>query len=175
MRFGLVTVTCLCLMAGGCSFLFVTGAPAGHDRLEYFDCTTSYGWPTFDAIYGTVNTAANIGMASKGGPSQSTYTGGAILSAILWGSSSAVGFGKVSGCRKAKGLEFGEEEDAPDEPAPQETRQCPAGMRLVDSVHCCGPGQRFVSDGAECRGAPTCPRGTVASGASCKALLPNQK
>jgi hypothetical protein len=190
-----LAILTLGLTWGGCSFLFVTGPPPRVDRSTSVDCTTSNGWPAFDLIYGTLNTAVNIWAAQKGGPQSSTYTAGAIGSALLWGSSAIVGFGRTSRCREALGLD---EDSSPDEstsyevPTPRRpesestsyevptpgrpesassmksrTRGCPGGMHRVDSVHCCWPGQRFIVDGASCRGTPICPPGMVASGATC--------
>ena len=188
MEFRFVAVICLGLVWGGCSYLFVRGPPPPEERLGSFDCTTSNGWPVFDLIYGTVNTGANIYLANKGGPNAATSVAGAIGSAILWGSSGIVGFDRTKRCREAKGLDF---EVSPYEPTPyespepgrvrspssfpQQSRQCPAGMKRVDSVHCCWPGQRFILEGAQCSGVPSCPPGMVASGASCKAPLPEPK
>jgi hypothetical protein len=185
----LIAIMCLGLMWGGCSYLFVTGPPPRHDRSGSFDCTTSNGWPVFDVVYGSVNTAANISLANNGGPKKDTYVAGAIGSAILWGSSAIVGFGRTSRCRKAKGLES--VDVSPYEPTPYESpasgsarspssvppqsHQCPAGMEKVDSVHCCWPGQRFIVEGAQCSGVPTCPPGMEASGASCKAPPPDHR
>jgi hypothetical protein len=182
--FRFVAIMCLGLVLGGCSYLFVSGPPLRPDRSRAFDCTTSNGWPVFDVIYGTVNTAANISLANKDDSKTNTYVAGAVGSVILWGSSALVGFGRTSRCRKAKRLDG---EALPYEPTPYEspalgrarsgssiapqTRECPGGMQQVDSVHCCWPGQRFIVEGAQCSGKPTCPPGMVASGASCLAQV----
>ncbi|HSS37825.1 MAG TPA: hypothetical protein VLT58_03550, partial [Polyangia bacterium] len=41
----------LCTMTS-CSFLFVHGPPPDHDRLQYFDCSSSNVLPVLDALYG---------------------------------------------------------------------------------------------------------------------------
>lgn len=148
-----VAIGCLGLVWGGCSYLFVTGPPPRHARSGSFDCTTSNAAPVFDAIWGTLNTAGNISLASKGGPNMGFYAAGAVGSAILWGSSAIVGFSKTSRCREAR----------------KRVRECPGGMQQVDSLHCCWPGQRFIAEEAQCSGVPTCPPGMVASEASCQA------
>ena len=52
----------------------------------------------------------------------------------------------------------------------EQQAECPPGMQVVDSEHCCWPGQRFVADRGVCRGTPICPAGHVAAGASCVAV-----
>jgi hypothetical protein len=40
------------LLAGGCSFAFVEGRPADHERRAYFECTTSRLGPILDTVFG---------------------------------------------------------------------------------------------------------------------------
>src|ERR1017187_3573842 len=104
-RIFFVTIMCFCLPTwSGCSYLFVSGPPDNHTQVESFDCTTGNAWPVFDAVYGTINTVSAAAVASKGGPNQEAAKAGAFGSAILWGSSSIVGFSKTSRCREAKAL-----------------------------------------------------------------------
>jgi hypothetical protein len=181
-QFRSIAIVCLGLLCGGCSYLFVNGPSPGPGGADH--CTTSNGWPAFDMVYGTVNTGADIWAATKSGPYQGVYAVGAIGSALLWGSSAITGFSRTSKCREAKGLEpDGVEPYAPPpygssapgggqgfSSSPQPTHQCPAGMQEKGGGHCCWPGQRFAAESAQCIGAPICPTGTVASGASCKPL-----
>ena len=112
-KIGLIALMCLPFTWSGCSYLFVSGPPDNKARPDSFDCTTSNGWPIFDAIYGTINTAADLAMASRAGSNQGVYAVGALGSAVLWGSSSMVGFGRTSRCREAKGQEEKEDEEGP--------------------------------------------------------------
>ena len=85
-------------------YLFVSGPPDRHEEMESFDCTTSNGWPIFDIVYGTLNTIGDVAIANKGGPNQAAFVAGAVGSAVLWGSSSIVGFGRTARCREAQAM-----------------------------------------------------------------------
>ena len=50
-------VVWLSLSAGGCGFLLVSGPPAGHESLEYFNCTESKTLPMLDVMWGGLNLA----------------------------------------------------------------------------------------------------------------------
>jgi hypothetical protein len=49
----------------------------------------------------------------------------------------------------------------------QELADCPPGMVEASPTMCCWPGQRFSNERQGCVGKPTCPKGMVASAASC--------
>ena len=48
----LVGVLALGGVDAGCSFIFVDGVPPDHAKLEYFDCTSTYGLSVADGVIG---------------------------------------------------------------------------------------------------------------------------
>ena len=49
---GLASVLALGGVNAGCSFIFVDGMPPDHAKLEYFDCTSTYGLSVADGLIG---------------------------------------------------------------------------------------------------------------------------
>jgi hypothetical protein len=99
------------LVLGGCSFLFVQGPPEHHDRLAYFDCTTSrlgpwldVGWTAFAGL-----TAAAVASQTKeeyeamNPGSQATAIGLYSTFAALGLAGAIWGFVRVGQCIDAKG------------------------------------------------------------------------
>jgi hypothetical protein len=111
---GGLAAAALCLIAlaaptPGCSFLFVDGPPAGHERLPYFDCSTSVAWPVVDTIFSGLFVSTLIEATSRSDAyySTSTYSRQEDItySAIflgLYGASALVGYARSSDCRAAK-------------------------------------------------------------------------
>jgi hypothetical protein len=54
----------------GCSFIFVDGVPADHAKLEYFDCTSTYGLSVADGVIGL---SGAIGAGSALSQSKQEY------------------------------------------------------------------------------------------------------
>jgi hypothetical protein len=106
------TLLALCVIAAGlfgsgCSFIFVDGPPAAHQKMPYFDCTTSNIAPVVDVVFAAsaaVQGAAFLANQSSGsGSSSLAAEGGVVLAeAALFGVSALTGFGKTSSCREAK-------------------------------------------------------------------------
>ena len=71
--FGLWGLVGLCSTTG-CSFLFVHGPPPDHERLPYFDCSSSNVLPVLDALYGGL-AAAEAVAAGTGSPEFSRLLG----------------------------------------------------------------------------------------------------
>jgi hypothetical protein len=94
----------------GCSFIFSEGPPPNHERLPYFDCSTSYAPPVLDTIWAAAN---GLGAASAAGTSEakwnaenSTSRDAVIAVGLIWlgvsGASAIYGYNKVASCRQAK-------------------------------------------------------------------------
>jgi hypothetical protein len=90
----------------GCSFLFVDGPPAQHQKMAYFDCTSSNALPVIDVALGGIY---GIGAASElatsvdsGTTSDRTSAFVALGAATLFVASGITGFSKTSSCREAK-------------------------------------------------------------------------
>lgn len=96
------------LLSCGCSWIFVQRAPANHQQLVAFDCTTSVAAPVLDAVWGGLNLAGALAAAggndrSWSGPSDRGTTfivgmGWAVISGVAAG----YGFVHTSACRQAK-------------------------------------------------------------------------
>ncbi|HVV17527.1 MAG TPA: hypothetical protein VHH90_10015 [Polyangia bacterium] len=88
-----------------CSFLFVHGPPPDHERLPYFDCSSSNVLPVLDALYGGL-AAAEAVAAGAGSPtfSSSGKSEAWVLAgeAAVVGASAVYGFSKTSDCRQAQ-------------------------------------------------------------------------
>jgi hypothetical protein len=52
------------LSLSGCSFIFSEGPPANHQRLPYFDCSTSYAPPVLDTIWAGLQGLNAVGAAA---------------------------------------------------------------------------------------------------------------
>ncbi|MFL5307817.1 MAG: hypothetical protein ACJ8F1_21540 [Polyangia bacterium] len=100
--FGLWGLVGLCSTTS-CSFLFVHGPPPDHQRLPYFDCSTSNVLPVLDALYGGLAAAAAVaagtGSQEFNRPSDTWVLG---AEAALVGASAVYGFSKTSDCRQAQ-------------------------------------------------------------------------
>jgi hypothetical protein len=97
----LLGASCLGLGGTGCSFAFVDGPPAGHRKLEFFDCTTSNALPTVDLI---LSGALALGALSDGTASSGGNTEMALLvaEAGLFLISGIYGRQRTSACVRAQ-------------------------------------------------------------------------
>ncbi len=124
-----------------CSFLFVHGPPAGHERMQYFDCSTSNVLPVLDAVYAGLVAVEAVAAAtgSHGFPatsSGSTTAWVAAGEAALVGASAVYGFSTTSDCRQAQEAMLKRSQNRPlggptFGPAPAPTF-APPGARPVD-------------------------------------------
>jgi len=92
-------VTCL----PGCSYLFVSGPPPDHKRLNYFDCTESTAAPVIDTV---VFALEGLGTASvivyQEGDRKVVGVIGGLVSMVLFGTSALYGYSKTDKCEKAQ-------------------------------------------------------------------------
>lgn len=99
-------LACVALsFAPGCSYLLVSGPPAEHERMAYFDCTTSRAAPIVDALFATsyaatAVTAFTVSRDTRNDAKALAATSAAI--AIFEAASAATGFSRTAKCEQAK-------------------------------------------------------------------------
>ncbi len=81
----------------GCSWLFVEGPPAGHERLRYFECTTSRAAPIGDTALATVYGLTTLAVLTMGGIAVdgdgSDHDDGDLAMMLIPGAAATVAFG----------------------------------------------------------------------------------
>jgi hypothetical protein len=96
------------LLSCGCSWIFVERAPANHQQMAAFDCTSNVAAPVLDALWGGLNLVGGL-TAARG--SDSTWNGPAdrgttMVVGLGWAAisaaSAAYGFVHTNACRQAK-------------------------------------------------------------------------
>lgn len=91
----------LCIgLCQGCSFLFVDGPPDRHEKLAYFDCTSTAGPEVVDSLF-----AATFGLSAGASASSDNAADGTLVAtavAATYGASAIYGIIKTSECNKAK-------------------------------------------------------------------------
>lgn len=91
------------VLGGGCSALFVTAPPPRHEKLRYFDCTTSNFAPVADVVVTALEGIALLGMLAD---SQGSGPGGEVAvnlaGGVIFGASAVWGFKATESCREAK-------------------------------------------------------------------------
>ena len=90
----------LTFSAGGCSFVFVSGPPLGHEELEYFTCTESNSVPVLDVLWAGLN-ASSLAAGASSSPS-GAVVGVSLGWVALSGFSAWTGFKRVNECRAAR-------------------------------------------------------------------------
>src|SRR5437763_6160423 len=92
----------------GCSWIFVERAPANHQQMVAFDCTSSVAAPVLDGVWAGLNLAGALAAAGANehnwsGPYDTTTT---VIVGVGWaivsGASAAYGFAQTNACRQAK-------------------------------------------------------------------------
>jgi hypothetical protein len=90
----------------GCSWIFVEGPPVGHERLRYFDCSTSRAAPIVDTVFGGLYGLAAVETAVGNGSDSASVTVPIVLveaaAAVVFGVSAVYGYGTTSKCDDAK-------------------------------------------------------------------------
>jgi hypothetical protein len=104
------------LLVGGCSFAFVEGRPAHHERLSYFECTTSRLGPILDTVAAGYFGLAAAVLAGQSEAEQAQYERdnpnvdretqlGLFTAFAVLGAAGAIwGYVRTQQCRDAKGL-----------------------------------------------------------------------
>jgi hypothetical protein len=105
----------LALLGSGCSFAFVSGPPANHQKLAYFDCTSSNVVPVLDTIWTVLQTLNLVtAVAADDQKWNDTFNGKPPFSrgvaiplyavaAAAGGAGMWFGYTRVSECKSAKG------------------------------------------------------------------------
>lgn len=97
-------------VGSGCSFLFVDGPPAQADRMPFFTCSTSAGWPVVDVVLAGLEGLGTIINASQpdsyytdmnNGLSKGEYVAIGLGWTALFAVSAITGFSRVSDCNAA--------------------------------------------------------------------------
>jgi hypothetical protein len=99
-----VLVAALGVLPGGCSLAFVNGPPANHQKLAYFDCSSSRALPTLDLLVAGAATVDAIPGVANGASGLSNHTELAVFGteAALFAASAIYGFSKTAECRQAQ-------------------------------------------------------------------------
>lgn len=97
----------LTVVPAGCSLAFVNGPPANHQKLAYFDCSSSRALPTLNLLVaGAATVDAIAGGAGDLGASglSSNRANLAVFGteAALFAASAIYGYGKTAECREAQ-------------------------------------------------------------------------
>jgi hypothetical protein len=98
-------------VGAGCSFVFMEGPPPDHQKMEYFDCTSTYGLAVADGLFalsgaigaGTTLSQSNQDFADKNnGASRNAAAGLDIVLAGVTAASAAYGVIQATRCDHAK-------------------------------------------------------------------------
>jgi hypothetical protein len=81
-----------CASVSGCSFIFSEGPPPQHERMPYFDCSTSYAPPVLDTEW----------KMNGNTTERSTVIGVGLVWLAVSGAAAIYGYNKVGACRQAK-------------------------------------------------------------------------
>jgi hypothetical protein len=88
------------LFSQGCSFAFVDGPPDRHEKMIYFDCTSTLGPAVVDITYAATSAAIAAGSAQEdnSGDAAAVYA----VTAGIFGASAIYGIVKTQTCNQAK-------------------------------------------------------------------------
>jgi hypothetical protein len=94
----------LAAAATGCSLAFVNGPPPNHQKLAYFDCSSSRALPTLDLLVAGAATVDAIPGVANGASGLSNHAALAVFGAeaALFAASAIYGYSKTSECREAQ-------------------------------------------------------------------------
>ncbi len=99
-----VLVAALVIVPAGCSLAFVNGPPPNHQKLAYFDCSSSRALPTLDLLVAGAATVDAIGGAAGASTLPSNRAELAVFGteAALFAASAIYGYSKTAECREAQ-------------------------------------------------------------------------
>jgi hypothetical protein len=100
----LALILAVACSSAGCSLAFVNGPPPNHEKIAYFDCSTSNALPTIDLLFAGAATVDAIGGAAgaSGLPSNRAELAVFGAEAAVFAASAIYGYGKTAECRKAQ-------------------------------------------------------------------------
>ncbi len=122
-----VALACVLTLCGGCSWLFVSEAPAQPKQFRYFDCTSSRVAPVLDSAGAVVYGLAAVAAASTDAFARSdraAYTAVYAVTGALAIASAVYGFRQTDRCQTAKeemGMRLDREHE---QPLPQSSAGC---------------------------------------------------
>jgi hypothetical protein len=100
-----VLLAALAVVPAGCSLAFVNGPPPNHQKLAYFDCSSSRALPTLDVLVaGAATVDAIPGVANGASGLSSNRANLAVFGteAALFAASAIYGYSKTAECREAQ-------------------------------------------------------------------------
>jgi hypothetical protein len=99
-----VLVAALGVIPAGCSLAFVNGPPPNHEKLAYFDCSSSRALPTLDLLVAGAATVDAIPGVANGASGLSNHAELAVFGteAALFAASAIYGYSKTAECREAQ-------------------------------------------------------------------------
>jgi hypothetical protein len=99
-----VVLTALAVVPAGCSLAFVNGPPPNHQKLAYFDCSSSRALPTLDLLVAGAATVDAIPGVANGASGLSNHAELAVFGteAALFAASAIYGYSKTAECREAQ-------------------------------------------------------------------------
>jgi hypothetical protein len=138
-------LACVALsFAPGCSYLLVSGPPAEHERLAYFDCTTSRAAPIEDAVVALAHSGTALAAMSLQSLPNHSGSGGsdgvataeiAVLGLAAVGAASAgYGFYTAAKCDRAEEQWQMRMMQAPARTGCGNDAQCKSGRRCVQRL-----------------------------------------
>ncbi len=110
----IIVVVCglaLVSVNAGCSFIFVEGVPSDHEKLAYFDCTSTYGLSVADgliALSGAIGAGTALSQSKQeyadknNGGSRNAAAGVEIALATVLAGSALYGVVQATRCDRAK-------------------------------------------------------------------------
>jgi hypothetical protein len=107
----LVGVLVLGGVDAGCSFIFVDGVPPDHAKLEYFDCTSTYGLSVADGVIGlsgaiaagsTLSQSKQAYADKNNGASRNAAAGADLVLTGVLAASAVYGIVQATRCDRAK-------------------------------------------------------------------------
>jgi hypothetical protein len=92
------------VVPAGCSLAFVNGPPPNHQKLAYFDCSSSRALPTLDLLVAGAAAVDAIPGVANGASGLSNHTELAVFGteAALFAASAIYGYSKTAECREAQ-------------------------------------------------------------------------
>jgi hypothetical protein len=87
------------VLSQGCSFTFVDGPPDRHEKMLYFDCTSSLGPAVVDITYAATSAALTASNSERGTNDATTAYA---LTAGVFGASAIYGIMRTQACNQAK-------------------------------------------------------------------------
>ena len=91
------------LLLQGCSFMFASGPPSGHETLRYFDCNSNAAAPATDGFFGgTYGLVLLIGASNAKSRDETSFVAAAAGLSAVFLASMIYGIVECGSCSRAK-------------------------------------------------------------------------